>query len=140
MKLYLAGGIQDIIDPITWRREIASKLPEGWTAIAPIEIDSFIEIDIKKARKIVETDLKTIRFSDAVLARIDYPSWGTAMEIFYAHGLAIPIIGWNPPDPGLWGGKTTVSPWIVAHCDIITSDIKVVTKSLQNLSGEKAHA
>ena len=51
------------------------------------------------AREIYELDLKDVKNSDLIFADtrpIDRPSWGTAMEIMYAHEvLHIPVIGWH---------------------------------------------
>ena len=137
MKIYLAGAIWGIEDPVTWRRKLTAQLPEGWETIDPTQIELFVENEDEdeKACEIVEVDLAAIRMSDAFLARIDRPSWGTAMEMFYAYNLRIPVIGWIPHGEAVseWGGKRITPPWVKAHSDIVTSDFEVVTQFLQNL-------
>jgi hypothetical protein len=59
---------------------------------------------------------------------ISQPSWGTAMEIFYAHGLKIPVIGWNPHPAG-----RMVGPWVKFHCSIVTSNFEEAKQFLQTL-------
>ena len=62
----------------------------------------------------------------AVLVSISIPSWGTAMEIFYAHSLGIPVIGWNPEEKPF-------GPWLKVHCKYIFSDFYNIKLVLQNL-------
>lgn len=51
------------------------------------------------SREIYDLDIKDVRNSDLILVDtrpIQRPSWGTAMEIMYAHEVCkIPVIGWN---------------------------------------------
>lgn len=51
------------------------------------------------AREIYELDLIDVKNSDLILADtrpVQRPSWGTAMEIMYAHEVCkIPVIGWH---------------------------------------------
>jgi len=137
VKIYLAGAIWGVEDPVTWRRKLADRLPQGWEAIDPTQIELFVENEHEeeKAREIVSADLNAIQTSNAFLARIDRPSWGTAMEMFYAYNLRIPVIGWIPNREAVseWGGKRITPPWVRAHSDIVTSDFEVVTQFLQNL-------
>lgn len=131
MKVYLAGGIWGVKDPVTWRRDVAAQLPEGWEAVDPTQIELFVEsedddTDNEKARKIVDVDLAAIEDSDAIIALVNQPSWGTAMEIFYAHELGLPVIGWNPRSDG-----RPVGPWLRVHCNAITADFAAVKLFLQ---------
>lgn len=128
MRIYLAGAIWGVVDPITWRRKLTSQLPEGWEVIDPTQIELFVdnEVDYESAQKLVSGDLRAIESCDVMLALLNTPSWGTAMEIFYANQLGIPVIGWNPE------GKP-VGPWLVVHCEDILSNFEDIKLFLQNL-------
>ena len=128
MKVYLAGAIHGVEDPITWRQDVTYLLPTGWEAVDPMQIELFVENEDadENARKVVEVDLAAIRECDAVLVSIGIPSWGTAMEVFYAHSLGIPVIGWNPEEKPF-------GPWLKVHCKYIFSDFYNIKLVLQNL-------
>jgi nucleoside 2-deoxyribosyltransferase len=129
MKVYLAGSIRDARDPFTWRRNAIQELPKGWEAIDPLELgDGIFNENKGDPQDVIDRDLKAIKESDAVLAMISQPSWGTGMEIFYAYSIGIPVIGWNPHPAGKLPG-----PWLRVHCKIITSDFEIVTEYLQVL-------
>jgi nucleoside 2-deoxyribosyltransferase len=126
--VYLAGPITEDADPRTWRENVAAQLPPGWQAIDPVKI----EFALRNPREIVDTDLTAIEECDAVLALVDRPSWGTAMEIFYSHELGIPVIGWMPKPNG-----RPLSPWLTLHCNVIVRDFADAMTYLQK---EKASA
>jgi nucleoside 2-deoxyribosyltransferase len=128
MKLYLAGAIQNASDPITWRRNLTTKMPEGWEVIDPTEINLFVgtEDNIEAARRIVTNDLNAIRKCDALLALVNIASWGTGMEIFFAYQLKVPIIIWSP------GGKP-VGPWLQFHSTVVLSEFADIKVFLRNL-------
>ena len=90
MKVYLAGGIWGVKDPITWRKHVTNDLHEGWEAIDPTQIELFVENEHadENAQRIVDIDLAAIRDSDAMIAMISQPSWGTAM--WYASHTSLP--------------------------------------------------
>ena len=128
MRVYLGGAIRGVKDPISWRRAVTEQLPEGWEAIDPTKIELFVdnEDDYEGAKRVVSGDLRAIETCDAMLALINVPSWGTAMEIFYANQLKIPVIGWN-------AGGGSVGPWLQVHCNWILSDFEDIKLFLQNL-------
>lgn len=134
-KVYLAGAIWGIEDPDTWRNEVTAQLPKGWEAVNPLKIERHAQGTKDLARRIIDTDLAAIDECDAVLAWIDVPSWGTAMEIFYSNEMCIPVIGWQPNH-----ADRAVSPWLQVHCTIITSDIAEAMKYLKNKLRDKANA
>jgi nucleoside 2-deoxyribosyltransferase len=111
--VYLAGPIHGVKDPHTWRRYVIDKLPDGWAALNPLDIERFVHGD--DAAALVQTDLNYICKCDALLALVDTPSWGTAMEIRFAKTWGIPVIGWKPS-----GNVDRVSPWLEYHCTLIT--------------------
>jgi nucleoside 2-deoxyribosyltransferase len=99
--VYLAGAIWQEPDPLTWRRHAAQILPDGWAAIDP----NATEMELDKAQSIIRDDLSNILRCDAVLAKVERPSWGTAMELFFAQQHRIPVIGWGD-------AKLPLSPWL----------------------------
>ncbi len=114
-KLYLAGGIWGVKDPYSWRDGATRYLPEGWEACDPLKLTGGAWKEGDDPEALVETDLTAIEKSEALLCRIDQPSWGSAMELFYAHELCIPTIGirldkQHDLPPG---------PWLRVHCTII---------------------
>jgi nucleoside 2-deoxyribosyltransferase len=133
LKVYLAGAIWEAKDPVSWRRAVTDQLPAGWEAIDPTQIELFVENEHadENARRVVETDLEAIRSCDAVIAMISQPSWGTAMEIFYAHCLGIPVLGWNPHPAG-----KKVGPWVKFHCYLVSCDFDIVKGHLQTILAE----
>jgi nucleoside 2-deoxyribosyltransferase len=104
-KVYLAGPIFKVEDPATWRSAVATALAVNWEAVDPIALEASIE----EPDKLVATDLRAIRQCHAMFARVDVPSWGTAMEIFFAASIGIPVIGWRP------GSDGPDSPWLKHH-------------------------
>lgn len=67
--------------------------------------------------EIVEGDLADIRGCDVVLANCWKPSYGTAMELVYAHGMGKRIVV-VVPDPG------RVSPWLRFHATVVVGSVE----------------
>lgn len=89
-----------------WRTLAISKLQRyGLQIVNPIDwaIPNIPSLDIEKR---VRRALDLIDQCDVVLANLHRSSYGTAMEIFYAHrrGKMVTVIGNNP-----------FSPWVVSH-------------------------
>jgi nucleoside 2-deoxyribosyltransferase len=125
-RVYLGGPIHGIKDPYTWRRNVEEQLPVGWEAVTPLQVEA--NIDDANARLLVETDLAAIDNCHAVLAHVDQASWGTAMEIFYAFTMGIPVIGWHP-----MLRVVDMSPWLRAHCTMLVSDFKSINGYLEKI-------
>ncbi len=132
MKVYLAGAIWGVKDPATWRRDVTAQLPEGWEAINPMDLELFVDNEDANPELVVERDLHAIEECDAVLALITQPSWGTAMEVFFAHEMGIPVIGWNPRPDG-----RPVGPWLRVHTRALTNDFAAVKLFLETLQKDK---
>ncbi len=114
-QLYLGGGIWGVKDPFTWRKEAEAMMPEGWEVVDPLKLSGGVFKEDDDPYKLVETDLTAVEESHALACRIDVASWGSAMELFYAHELCIPTIGLrldkhHDMPPG---------PWLRVHCSII---------------------
>lgn len=120
-SVYLAGPIFQTDDPRSWRAHATMLLPKGWKAINPLDL----ELDIKFPSKLVEVDLAAIESCDAVLVRAENASWGTAMEVFYAYRLDIPVLAWPC--------FLDRSPWLSAHVTDFYSTLKEAVQGLENV-------
>jgi nucleoside 2-deoxyribosyltransferase len=108
MIVYLAGGIFGLGDGAAkdWREYAKANL--HCETLDPMRRD-YRGVEDDHVVHIVHDDLYDIEHSDLVLANCSKPSWGTAMEIYFAHSRfkRIPVIGF-------WvEGK--VSPWLQYH-------------------------
>lgn len=106
-KVYLAGSIFNNPNPIAWRQAAKQCLPEGWQAIDPTDN----EVSTLTPRELVQLDYGLIQDCQAIIARVDRPSWGTAMELAHAKRIDIPVLGWGP-----WRRSTErLNPWLEFH-------------------------
>jgi len=120
-RCYLAGGIFGLADRgQTWREEAIAMTPPGWLFINP----NTVEIDQIEPRDLINIDLATILTCQAVLARVSHPSWGTAMEIFFACSHHVPVIAWDIPEP--------CSPWLLGHTACQWTSLKNAMGDLNN--------
>lgn len=101
--IYLAGPITGSNDAREWRKTACGLLAPQLEGIDPL----VVEAATITPEQVVRLDYSWIERSSGVIARVDYPSWGTAMELVYAYGLKMPIIG--------WGEIVKPSPWLFHH-------------------------
>jgi nucleoside 2-deoxyribosyltransferase len=109
-RVYLAGGINGLSDAECkdWRTEAAGQLAAaGFEVVDPMRRDYRGE-EMRHAAQIVYNDLRDIDSCDVMLAKADTPSWGTAMEVYYAfQSRRVLVVAWcklaNP------------SPWLRMH-------------------------
>lgn len=126
-KVYLCGGIFGLPDRgQTWREQAIAMMPEGWEAINPVEF----ELASTDPEGLIRMDYNFITSSDAIIARVRNPSWGTAMELHFARQVRVPVIGWpfirKPVDP------FNYSPWLLSH-------VGTYAGSLDDAIGELRH-
>lgn len=116
MITYLCGGINGLSDADCrdWR-ESAKELLKTET-LDPMRRD-YRGIEAEFYTEIVAADLADIRNSDFVLVNAVRPSWGTAMEVFFAHSIGKPVIGWC-------GDAGRISPWLRYHCVAIHESLE----------------
>jgi len=111
-QIYLTGdviestdfaGLVDNPEP-DWRTRALSKLQRyGMRVVNPIvgvgASDQALESRVRRALDLIDQ-------ADAVLANLKKPSYGTPMEIFYAHrrGKIVAVVGQSP-----------FSPWVLSH-------------------------
>jgi nucleoside 2-deoxyribosyltransferase len=86
------------------RRAAALAQAAGWEPVDPMRRD-FRGATAGREAEIVEGDLAEIDSCDAVLAAFTAPDEGTAMEAWYAHTRAIPVV--------VYTGGAPVHPWTV---------------------------
>lgn len=103
MKIYLSGPIHACNDEQAkgWREQIKTAMPEH-EYIDPMDRD-YREVDVSQNfiyLEVVSGDLKDIVECDLMLVNAHKPSWGTAMEMWFAFEKGIPIVticGTNHP-------------------------------------------
>ena len=82
------------------------------------------------AERIVENDLKFVEECDVIVAICDKPSFGTAIEIYYAKKLGKKVIVLNE--------EAQPSPWPIAFAEQVVRSkeelIKILLKALMNPS------
>lgn len=106
-KPYLCGGINGLTDDEAknWRELVKKHFP---ASIDPMRRD-YRGQELYNASAIVEGDLQDLCECDVIIANCMRPSWGTAMEIFYAaHVLGKPVIAVVPD-------YKMASPWLRHH-------------------------
>lgn len=109
--VYLAGPINGCTDDeaINWRQAVKDRLGV-YNCIDPMRRD-YRGKEAGNEDEIVEKDKLDIFCSDMMLANCWQVSWGTAMEIYYARDLLIPVHAVVPPD-------ARVSPWLTYHARV----------------------
>lgn len=106
--VYLAGAISEAHDPRTWRNTATRAFAEaGWLTLNPLDL----EAASASPEGLVRWDKALIMQSSVVLASLNEPSWGTAMEIAFAKQHDVPVVGFT--------ARQKLSPWIIHHCDRI---------------------
>lgn len=150
VKIYLAGrntGLS-MAQCLEWRLQAQKLLAErGLLAHIPVDDvdwDKMLPIDL------VNYDLDHIKKCQGMLVDVREPSWGTAMEVFWAktvwsnsdqmRGIGFPIFGWRYPRETLSARHQSIpqlSPWIRAHMNGHTNNgledgVKMIADYLEN--------
>lgn len=114
--VYLAGPINGCTDDEAnnWRDVVKDKVGAD-NCLDPMRRD-YRGIEDQSVNEIVIGDLTDINDSDVMLANCWQVSWGTAMEIHYAHGNGLRVIVIIPEG-------TRISPWLRYHSDAIVHNI-----------------
>ncbi|MEM3437551.1 MAG: nucleoside 2-deoxyribosyltransferase [Nitrososphaerales archaeon] len=129
MKIIVCGAI--VNKGISKIRKVQSLLKEkGFHVIDQISDGDYSKIkdfrDKKNlAEEIVKHDLDFIKKSDIVVALIDKPSFGVAMEIYFAKAISKKVI--------IMSKKSVPSPWPIAFSDKIVRDEEQLMLALREL-------
>lgn len=119
--IYLTGSTIDAADAVAgiaepdWRSLAMTKLQRhGLKVVNPLqltwsggEVDDGLDLRVRRALDLIDQ-------SDALLANLMCPSYGTAMEMFYAHrrGKVVAVVGQSP-----------FNPWVLSHSQARFADI-----------------
>lgn len=122
-QVYLAGAIFGHDDRGQSWREIAIRalLPIlDWNPLNP----NTVEVDKVTLHDLVAGDYAAILGCQAMIAFVGEKSWGTAMEIAFAHQHGVPVIAWPDVRP--------CSLWLQYH-------VTTFSQTLQDAIGELKH-
>lgn len=127
MKVYLCGPINGCTDAecTDWREAVKQGVP-GATCIDPMKRD-YRGKEAESYREIVDLDKRDVRNADVVLVSYSKPSVGTAMEVFYAWTLGIPVVLWCAPD-------AVLSPWLRYHSTAIVHSLPEAIAKVQEIA------
>jgi len=124
--VYLAGPVKERADSgATWRQDVADEWGDDFNFADPLAKYDPDDDPPPSAAEIVGADLGMIDDADAVLVRYaGEPTWGTPMEVRYAHVNAVPVAL-------AWVAGSDLSPWAEVHADYIRPDIGAALSALQ---------
>lgn len=123
--IYLCGGINALSDKdaTDWREAVKTVLAGRFNFLDPMRRGYRGKEDLCY-EEIVLGDIRDIEQSDILLVNGIRPSWGTAMEVFFAADLYIPrqIITVCPAE--------SPSPWLRYHSDYLVKSFDDAFKVL----------
>src|SRR5712664_1522055 len=99
--VYLCGGINSLSDSDAkdWREAVKTEFADKFEFLDPMRNDyRGRENELGIDSKIVHDDRHDIEDAGIILVNATKPSWGTAMEIFYAHSRGKWIVTVCPSD------------------------------------------
>lgn len=130
--IYLAGAINGCSDIVckNWREYVKTKLGDRYKYLDPMRRD-YRGKEAENAYKIVANDEEDINNSDIFLGYANNPSWGTAMEIFYAYTGEDKPWCRQPIEIILICDKENPSPWLIRHSHRI---YKTLDESIEYLN------
>ena len=128
IKIYLAGkmGGLSFEESNEWRRKLKSMIFRRTfysqirpTVINPNDFYNFKEPTHKSEREVMQYDLNHVRSSDIIVVNLDgiNTSIGTAIELYAAAQLNIPVLAWGTSEE--W--KNT-HPWLKECISRVESD------------------
>lgn len=124
--IYLCGAINGKTDEQcnTWRDQ-AKRLLADFNILDPMRRDYRGKENVF-AHEIIEADKDDIDMSEGLLVYFDSPSFGTAMEIFYAYGQGLQIVAVN-------ASGVPHSPWVEVHSHAVVTDLAEGCKILRGM-------
>lgn len=126
MTVYLCGGINGLSDSDCrdWREFAKAEL--STPTLDPMRRDYRGRED-ESVTEIVIGDLADINACEIVLVNATKPSWGTAMELFYAASKAKTVVAWVKPG-------VPVSPWLRYFCREIHESLEDAIGSINGMA------
>lgn len=129
MKTYLCGPINGCSDSeaIDWRNLVKGKLGEE-NCIDPMRRDyRGREMEPGIDGEIVRGDIEDIRKSDVLLVSYNRPSVGTAMEVFFANLIGMPVLV-------VASKGAALSPWLTYHATAIFNTYDEAIRVIEGIS------
>ena len=125
--VYLAGPVKERADSgATWRQDVADVWGDDYDIADPLAKYDPADDHHPSAEEIVRSDLTMIDDADAVLVRYaGEPTWGTPMEVRYAHMSHTPVAL-------AWVAGADLSPWAEVHATYIRPDIGAALDALRD--------
>lgn len=130
--VYLCGPIngRSDVDCSDWRSKAKSLLVD-LRVLDPMRHD-YRGSENARYLEIIENDKADIDESDALLAYFDKPSFGTAMEIYYAADQQKRVVAVN-------AGDEPTSPWVTGHAYGVFKSLEDGCKCLCQLLAMDSH-
>lgn len=133
MKLYVAGSLATSED-LRRLMEVQDVLKKaGFEVLNPLVFNYTRILDFRgkvdMAKWVADRDLTMLKEADVVVALGDKPSFGAAMETFYAKRVLNKRVI-------LIASKPTRSPWMVAMADIILDGLSRLVDEIRKLTTE----
>lgn len=128
--IYLCGGINALSDSDAkdWREAAKSELGHVFKFLDPMRNDYRGQENTPGIdAKIVRDDREDIKASDYLLVNATKPSWGTAMELFFAHSQGKWIVTVCPAEKP--------SPWLTFHSDVVVKTFYEAFQELRAAAG-----
>lgn len=137
MKIYLAGkmGGLNFEESDKWRRELKVKIYEQalYSQIHPIIINpneyyNFKNQTHQSEKEVMQYDLNHVRSSDIVVVNLDgiNTSIGTAIELYTAAQLNIPVLAWGTSEE--W---ENTHPWLKECISRVESDMRGLSEYIR---------
>lgn len=123
--VYLCGAINGKTDAECndWRARAKQLLGESFRTLDPMRRDYRGREDECYA-EIVSGDLDDLDASDFILVNAAAPSWGTAMEVFYAYTEGKKVVAFT--------AAPRVSPWLRQCCHFIGDSLERACMAVMN--------
>lgn len=124
--IYLCGAINGKTDEQckAWREQAKRLLPD-FNILDPMRRDYRGRENVF-AHEIIEADKDDIDMSEGLLVYFESPSFGTAMEIYYAYNQGLQVVAVN-------ASGVPHSPWVEVHSHAIVTDLAEGCETLRRL-------
>lgn len=126
--IYLCGGIKDLSlkEQTEWRDTATKELYPRFKILNPMR-RNFRDNEFQSQNEIVSLDKKDVIDSDIILVNGTKPSWGTSMEIMFAHERNKIVV--------VFTGKKYeyASPWVAYHATKVFEKLDDAIKYIKEM-------